>query len=82
MFSLIKFDANDPQRVDASLSIKQSINSFYFILQIFALSIHIMFRGAQWLSGRVLDSRPKGRGFEPHRRHCVVVLEQDTFIPA
>ena len=34
---------------------------------------------AQWLSGRVLDSRPKGRGFEPHRRHCVVVLEQDTF---
>ena len=30
--------------------------------------------GAQWLSGRVLDSRPKGRGFEPHRRHCVVSL--------
>ena len=25
--------------------------------------------GAQWLSGRVLDSRPKGREFEPHRRH-------------
>ena len=38
--------------------------------------------GAQWLSGRVLDSRPKGRGFEPHRRNCVVVLEQDTFILA
>ena len=38
--------------------------------------------GAQWLSGRVLDSRPKGHGFEPHRRHCVVVLEQDTFILA
>ena len=38
--------------------------------------------GAQWLSGRVLDSGPKGRGFEPHRRHCVVVLEQDTFILA
>ena len=36
--------------------------------------------GAQWLSGRVLDSRPKGSGFEPHRRHCVVVLEQDTII--
>ena len=31
-------------------------------------------------SGRVLDSRPSGRGFEPHRRHCVVVLEQDTFM--
>ena len=35
---------------------------------------------AQWLSGRVLDSRLRGRGFEPHPRHCVVVLEQDTFI--
>ena len=38
--------------------------------------------GTQWLSVRVLDSRPKGRGFEPHRRHCIVVLEQDTFILA
>ena len=25
---------------------------------------------------------PKGRGFEPQRRHCVVALEQDTFILA
>ena len=33
--------------------------------------------GAQWLSGRVLDSRPKGRGFEPHRRHCVVSLSRN-----
>ena len=32
--------------------------------------------GAQWLSGRVLDARPKGRGFEPHRRHCVVSLSK------
>ena len=32
--------------------------------------------GAQWLSGRVLDSRPKGRGLEPHRRHCVVSLSK------
>ena len=40
------------------------------------------FLGAQWLSGRVLDSGPKGRGFEPHQRHCGVVLEQDTFILA
>ena len=38
--------------------------------------------GAQWLSGRVFDSKPRGRGFEPHQRHCVVVLEQDTFILA
>ena len=34
-------------------------------------------KGAQGLSGRVLDSRPKGRGFEPHRRHCVVSLSKN-----
>ena len=33
--------------------------------------------GAQWLSGGVLDSRPKGRMFEPHRRHCVVSLSKN-----
>ena len=44
--------------------------------------IHQNCEGAQWLSGRVLNWRPRGRGFEPHRRHCVVVLEQDTFILA
>ena len=38
--------------------------------------------GAQWLSGRVLDSRPKGHRFEPHLCHCVVVLEQDISILA
>ena len=31
---------------------------------------------AQWLSGRVLDSRPKGHRLEPHRRHCVVSLSK------
>ena len=38
--------------------------------------------GVQWLSGRVLDLRPRGRRFEPNGRLCVVVLEQDTFILA
>ena len=33
-------------------------------------------QGAQWLSGRVLDWRPRGRGFEPHRRHCLVSLSK------
>ena len=46
------------------------------------LRLSCVCKGAQWLSGRVLDSRPKGSGFEPHQRHCVVVLEQDTFILA
>ena len=34
-------------------------------------------KGVQWLSGRVFDSRPRGRGFKP-----LCVLEQDTFILA
>ena len=35
------------------------------------------FEEVQWLSGRVLDSRPKGCGFEPHQRHCVVSLSKN-----
>ena len=31
-------------------------------------------------SGSVLDLRPRGRRFEPHRCHYVVVLDQDKFI--
>ena len=38
--------------------------------------------GVQWPSGTVLDLRLRGRRFEPYRCHCVVVLEQDTFILA
>ena len=53
-----------------------------FVLSIFEWPLYTGFMGAQWLSGRVLDSRQKGCGFEPHRRHCAVVLEQDTFILA
>ena len=34
--------------------------------------------GAQWLSGRVLDLRPKGRRFKSHRHHCVVSLSKGT----
>ena len=35
--------------------------------------------GAQWLSGRVLDSRPRGHGFEPHRHHCIVSLSKNIY---
>ena len=48
------------------------LNLFILIIE----SVHELM-GAQWLSGRVLDSRPKGRGFEPHRRHCVVSLSKN-----
>ena len=30
--------------------------------------------GMQWLSGRALESRPKGRGLTPQGRNCVVSL--------
>ena len=44
--------------------------------------------GAQWLSGsskqyilarggRVLELRPRGHGFEPHWRHCLVSLSKN-----
>ena len=33
-------------------------------------------QGAQWLSGRVLDSRLRGHRFEPHRYHCIVSLSK------
>ena len=34
-------------------------------------------QGAQWLSGRVLDSRQRGCVFEPHQHHCVVSLSNN-----
>ena len=33
-------------------------------------------KGAQWLSSRVLDLRPRDCRFEPHRCHCVVSLSK------
>ena len=39
-------------------------------------TIHLK-KGAQRLSGGVLDSRPRGRGFELHRHHCVVSLSKN-----
>ena len=32
--------------------------------------------GAQWLSGSVLNLRPRGCGLEPHWHHCVVSLSK------
>ena len=58
------------------------INIIIIIIIIITISTTTIKKGAQWLCGRVLDSRPRGRRFEPHRRQCGVVLEQDTFILA
>ena len=43
---------------------------------IYAITPYVT-QGAQWLSGRVLDSRPRGHGFESHRRHCVVSFSKN-----
>ena len=45
------------------------LKSLYFLHYRQTLSY---IQGAQWLSCRVLDSRQKGSGFQPHRRHCGV----------
>ena len=37
----------------------------------------IINEGVQWLSGRVLDLRPRGSGFKPHRRHWVKSLSKN-----
>ena len=39
-------------------------------------------RGAQWLSGRVLDFGEKGREFETNWRHCVVSLSKTNLSTA
>ena len=76
----------DQQRLRPACAYAQSDQSrclsLEYSMTLRLLTEHQLELGAQWLSGRVFDLRPRGRGFEPHRRHCVVVLEQDTFILA
>ena len=52
-------------------------SNFSLTLSIFEESFQISYNGAHWLSGRVLDLRPRGYRFEPHRHHCVVSLSKD-----
>ena len=51
--------------------------SIHHTQAIFSLNNHSNSDPAQWLGGRELDSRLRGSGFQPHRCHCVVVLEQE-----
>ena len=52
-----------PAKAQISLRIRQSDLSLCSSLD-YSMSVK---QGAQWLSGRVLDLRPRGCGFEPHR---------------
>ena len=63
---------NTPHKIVSIQKFKVWLDiSFMYAMQIFTQCM-----GEQWLSGRVLDSRPRGPGFEPHRRHCVVSLSK------
>ena len=55
--------------------VKQENNFLNFTM----LESLYMYRGlgAQWLSGRELETRLKGCGFEPQLRHCVVSLSKN-----
>ena len=49
-------------------SLEKEIQYFLEIMtSIYSMDHPDFFWGAQWLSGRVLDSRPRGHMFEPHR---------------
>ena len=56
--------------------LEQTVNQ-YFVHILSLVTDNNPSLGAQWLSGRVLDSRPKASGFKPHRRHCVVSLSKN-----
>ena len=43
----------------------------------FIVENHKALAGAQWLSGRVLDSRQRGHGFEPN---CFVSLSNPSLV--
>ena len=60
----------------SSVDLSQDSRDLVSEVIIFPFSTSIIV-GGQWLSGRVLDSRPRGRGFEPHRRHFVVSLTKN-----
>ena len=47
------------------------MSSAYYVCCIFSNGLKNMFKGVQWLSGRVLDSSLRGRG-----RHCFVSLSK------
>ena len=58
------------------------IKRLYSIYIASKVAILLLFFRNMERSGLVVECLTRDRGFEPHRRHCVMVLEQDTFILA
>ena len=63
-------NAQSSQQTSLTGSLKQGkyIGHDKFVFTLFTKLV----LGAQWLSGRVFDSRQRGCRFEPHGHHCVV----------
>ena len=62
LFLILRVDfVPGPALASTTCKVKSTLYTIYHKLKIP--------EGEQWLSGRVLDSRPRGRGFEPHPRH-------------
>ena len=75
--TVVQTEEQSTKNVNGQMRKKKKEKKMLFLIQlIYYLCYSLNTQGAQWLSGRVLDSRPKGRGFEPHRRHCVVSLSK------
>ena len=79
LFSIVFLDFLPNLRPDRTTDLQSKLfdtMKLYFGNQ-FTILEHVESGGTQWLSGRVLDSTPRGRGFDPHRRHCVVSLSKN-----
>ena len=66
--------------MDSSLIIEQdSLILALVLVQPRKIRPNITEKGAHWLTGRMLDLRLRGCGFEPHQRHCVVHLSKTLY---
>ena len=58
----------------------RDFDTYHFLMYLVGLEVFFLVlsfhQGAQWLSGRVLDLRPRSCWFEPHWRHCIVSLSK------
>ena len=58
-------------------SVFNKLDTITSLLAAQSKKFYMLFMVAQRFTGRVLDSRQKGSGFEPHLGHCVVSLSKN-----
>ena len=64
------------QKSNCITDLDQDHWSFPFVTYGPVQKILVLFTLCRELSGRVLDSRPRGRGLEPHQCRCIVSLSK------